>query len=74
MLLIDNESVPTYIRSNTELTLKFGSSQFGPTNHDNHDVTLKVKIAAFPESGHHDKNVVPLMIVLNLVAIACLKR
>ena len=48
---------------------KFASSQFVPTNHDNHDVTLQVKIAVFRESGHYDKHIMPLMAALTLVTI-----
>lgn len=73
-LLIDNASIPDFIRSSEELIFEFVSSQFGPTNHDNHDVTLQVKIPVFRESGHYDKNIMPLMAVLNLVAITCLTR
>ena len=53
---------------------KFVSSQFGATNYDNHDVTLQVKIEVFRESGYYDKNIMPFMATLSLVAISCLKR
>ena len=35
--------------------LKFMSTQFGPTNHDDHNATLQAKIAAFHKSGNRDK-------------------
>ena len=54
--------------------LKFAASQFGRTNYENHGETLKFKIVAFCESGYCDKNVTPLMAVLNLVDISCLTR
>ena len=53
---------------------KFASSQFGPTNHDNHDATLQVKIAVFRKSSHYAKNIMPLMAVLNIIAVTCLTR
>ena len=73
-LLIDNASIPGFIRSSEELMLKFSSSQFGPTNHDDHDTTLQVKTEAFRESGHCDEKIMSLMAVLNLFFIAYLTR
>ena len=49
-LLIDNASMPDFIRSSEELIFKFLSSKFGPTNHDNHNATLQVKIVVFSTS------------------------
>ena len=51
-LLIDNESASDFIRISEELMFKFVSSQFSPTNHENHDVTFQVKTEAFRMSCH----------------------
>ena len=46
-LLIDNAYVSDFVRSSEELMLKFASPQFSPTNHDNYNATLQVKIVVF---------------------------
>ena len=73
-LLIDNASAPEFIKSSEELMLKFVSSEFGRTNYGNHDPTLQVKIAALNDSSHCDKHIIPLIVPLNLVAIACFTK
>ena len=65
-LLIDNSSVPNFTRSSEESIFKFVSLQLSLTNHDDFDITSQVKIAAFLESSHHDKNIMTLMAMLNI--------
>ena len=40
-LIIDNASIPDYVRSSEEFMLKLVSSKFGLTNHNNHDTTSR---------------------------------
>ena len=50
--LVDDVSVPDSIRSSEELMFELVSSQFGPTNHDNHGTTSQIKAAVLRDSGH----------------------
>ena len=72
-LLIDNVSIPDFIKSN-ELIFEFVPFQFGSSLQHNHDLFLQVKLPVFRESGHYDTNIMPLMAVMNIVAVTCLTR
>jgi hypothetical protein len=74
-LLVDHVSIPGFNHSADGLQFDFvplpmGSGEKQRTK----DKCLQVKLRIVRESRHYDKNIVPLLAVLNVVAISCLPR
>ena len=38
------------------------------------DVFLQVSLPVFRQSGHYDKSILPVLVMLNIIAISCLAR
>mmetsp|Transcript_26857 Transcript_26857/g.41125 ORF Transcript_26857/g.41125 Transcript_26857/m.41125 type:complete len:433 (-) Transcript_26857:1201-2499(-) len=72
-LLVDQVSIPGFHYKKDSLSFRFIPTRFGSVN-QRADTCLEVKLTVFRDSGHYDKNIMPLMILLNIVAITCLPR
>jgi hypothetical protein len=70
-LLVDNVHIPGFKFRQNGLEFDFvphyGSSARA-------DSCLEVMLRVFRDSGYYDKNVTPLMLLLNIVAISCIPR
>lgn len=73
-LLVDQVSIPGFHYKKDSLGFSMVPQKFGSGDHQQTDECLQVKLTVFRDAGHYDKNVMPLMILLNIVAITCLPR
>jgi hypothetical protein len=72
-LCVDHMSIPEFM-FNKEQGLQFGlvPLNFGPGGRASSDTCLSVKLRVLRESGYYDNNIIPLLALLNLVAISTL--
>lgn len=71
-LVVDHVTVPNF-KVHHGLDFEFIPLPLG-SGERTEDQCLQVKLTVFRESRHYDKNIVPLLGVLNVVAISCLPR
>ena len=68
-LLVDHVSIPDF-KCQRDLQFEFSPMPMGQST----DTCLQVKLHVLRESRHYDRNIMPLLALLNIVAISCLVR
>eukprot|EP00522_Entomoneis_paludosa_P008998 CAMPEP_0172455744 /NCGR_PEP_ID=MMETSP1065-20121228/12219_1 /TAXON_ID=265537 /ORGANISM="Amphiprora paludosa, Strain CCMP125" /LENGTH=460 /DNA_ID=CAMNT_0013208215 /DNA_START=133 /DNA_END=1512 /DNA_ORIENTATION=+ len=68
-LLVDHVSIPDF-KCQGDLKFEFVPMPLGQST----DQCLQVKLGVKRESRHYDRNIMPLLALLNIVAISCLVR
>ena len=72
-LLVDHVSIPDFRFTRDGFKFEFVPFSMGEKQR-NEDKCLQVRLTVFRQSRHYDMNIVPLLGVLNVVAISCLPR
>ena len=77
-LIVDHVRIPdfTIINPNNQMDFEFIPLDYGSrsTTKKTSDHCLRIRVKVRRESGHYDKNVMPLLGILNVVAVSCLCR
>lgn len=80
-LVIDHVSVPDFTCDHDALQFEFVPLRFGlnhepssPTKRRDHDTYLQVTLPVRRQSAHYDTSIMPILAMLNIVAITCLPR
>jgi hypothetical protein len=72
-LLVEHAFIPGFTFNKTNgLVFEFVDHEVGSL--EQRDQSLQVKLTVFRDSGHYDRNIMPLMGMLNIVAITCVPR
>jgi hypothetical protein len=71
-LVVDHVAVPDFSHDEKGLRFEFVPLKFGTQLTG--DVFLQVSLPVIRQSGHYDKSIMPLLAMLNIVAITCLPR
>mmetsp|Transcript_8095 Transcript_8095/g.11765 ORF Transcript_8095/g.11765 Transcript_8095/m.11765 type:complete len:450 (-) Transcript_8095:428-1777(-) len=72
-LCVDNLRIPEFMFDNAKgLRFSFCPLKHGPGGRTNSDLCLEVKLRIYRESHYYDYNIMPLLGLLNLVAISTL--
>uniref|UniRef100_A0A7R9ZFH7 Uncharacterized protein n=1 Tax=Pseudictyota dubia TaxID=2749911 RepID=A0A7R9ZFH7_9STRA len=73
-LVVDHVSVPDFLHDKDGLQFEFVPLSFGSGEQWNRDKCLHVKLAVVRDSGQYDKNIMPTLGLLNIVAISSITR
>mmetsp|Transcript_52973 Transcript_52973/g.158568 ORF Transcript_52973/g.158568 Transcript_52973/m.158568 type:complete len:245 (+) Transcript_52973:993-1727(+) len=68
-LAVDHVSVPDFLHDKDGLQFEFVPLSFGSG-----DKCLHVKLTVVRDSGQYDKNIMPTLALLNIVAVSCITR
>ena len=81
-LVVEHVAIPDFEYSPSELTFSFLPLEYGvgrppsssTTETDSRDRYLQVQLPVYRVSGHYDRSIMPLLALLNIVAITCIPR
>ena len=83
-LVVEHVTIPDFDYSANELSFCFLPLEYGVGRSssssttaappDNRDRYLQVQLPVYRVSGHYDRSIMPLLVVLNIVAITCIPR
>ena len=79
-LIIDHCHIPDFSFTPSDLRFQFLPSTYGgrcrkpSIREEERDVFLQVTLPVYRQSGHYDTSILPILVMLNIVAISCLAR
>lgn len=74
-LIVDHCTIPDFVYNPNELFFSFVPLYFGSGKHlTERDRYLEVQLPVYRSSGHYDRSIMPILALLNIVAITCLPR
>jgi hypothetical protein len=73
--IVEHVTVPDFTYDADELSFAFVPLMFGTGRHAiERDRYLQVELPVYRLSGHYDRSIMPMLALLNIVAISCLPR
>ena len=78
-LVVDHCHVPDFGFDPSNLRFEFVPLTYGgckklDSNREERDVFLQVTLPVYRQSGHYDTSILPVLVMLNIIAISCLAR
>lgn len=77
-LVVDHCHVPDFGFDKSDLRFQFLPLMFGgwkeSSPRENRDLFLQVTLPMYRQSGHYDTSILPMLVMLNIIAISCLPR
>lgn len=79
-LVVDHCHVPDFGFDPNNLRFQFIPLMFGgwkeheKSPRENRDLFLQVTLPVYRQSGHYDTSILPMLVILNIIAITCLTR
>jgi hypothetical protein len=73
-LVVEHVTIPDFYYDKQALSFSFVPLRYGSSKYAAKDCYLQVELPVYRLSGHYDRSIMPILALLNVVAITCLPR